>query len=247
MFTPAETDLLLVVDVQNDFLPGGALAVADGDAVVGPCRDLATRFRHVVLTQDWHPAGHVSFATSHPGGQVLDTVALPDGRSQILWPEHCLQGSHGAALAPGLDIPHAELVIRKGYRPDLDSYSAFMEADGRTATGLAGYLRERGLRRVIVCGLATDFCAGWSAIDAAKAGFDTWLVTDATRGIDAHGSMERAFADMAAAGVTQVSLSDLASEHQDGFGPAPKRRRSRNTNQSGSRNAPPVAWAWPLP
>lgn len=209
MFKPAETHVLLVVDVQNDFLPGGALAVTDGDAVVQPCRDLAARFDHVILTQDWHPAGHVSFATSHPGGAVLDAVTLPDGRSQILWPEHCLQGSPGAALARDLEVAHAELVIRKGYRRDLDSYSAFMEADGSTATGLAGYLRERGLRRVIVCGLATDFCAGWSAIDASRAGFETWLVTDATRGIDAHGSMARAFADMTAAGVKQAALADF--------------------------------------
>ena len=209
MLTPADTDILLVVDVQNDFLPGGALAVSDGDAIVAPCRDLADRFDHVILTQDWHPAGHVSFATSHPGRRAFETVTLPDGRPQMLWPEHCLQGSRGAALAPGLDIPKAELIIRKGYRRDLDSYSAFLEADGRTATGLAGYLRERGLRRVVVCGLATDFCAGWSAIDAARAGFDTWMVADATRGIDAGGSMARAQADMEAAGVRQVSLSDF--------------------------------------
>ncbi len=210
MFEPNDTDVLLVVDVQNDFLPGGALAVPDGEAVVGPARDLAARFKHVVLTQDWHPAGHISFAASHPGHHALDTVTLPDGRTQILWPDHCLQGSYGAALATGLDIPHAELIIRKGYRPELDSYSAFLEADGRTATGLAGYLHERGLRRVLVCGLATDFCAGWSAIDAARSGFETLLVTDATRGIDANGALARAFADMAASGVRQMSIADVA-------------------------------------
>lgn len=209
MFFAGDADILLVVDVQNDFLPGGALAVPDGDAVVDPCRNLAARFKHVLLTQDWHPAGHVSFASSHSGKRVFDTVDLEDGRSQILWPDHCVQGSHGAALAPDLDVPHAELVIRKGYRRELDSYSAFLEADGRTATGLAGYLRERDMTRVVVCGLATDFCAGWSAIDAARAGFETWLVEDATRGIDANGSMARSFADMDAAGVRRATLAEF--------------------------------------
>ncbi|MDX7949898.1 bifunctional nicotinamidase/pyrazinamidase [Lichenihabitans sp. Uapishka_5] len=209
MFVPEATDVLLVVDVQNDFLPGGALAVVGGDEIVAPCRDLAGRFAHVVLTQDWHPAGHVSFASSHSGQTPFGSVALPDGRSQMLWPDHCVQGSPGAALADGLHIPRAELIIRKGYRRALDSYSAFVEADGRTGTGLAGYLRERGLRRVVVCGLATDFCAGWSAIDAARAGFETWLVTDATRGIDAAGSMARAAQDMKAAGVRPLTLADF--------------------------------------
>ena len=209
MFTATETDVLLVVDVQNDFLPGGALAVPGGDGIVAPCRELATRFTHVVLTQDWHPADHVSFASSHPGKGILESVTLADGRSQVLWPDHCLQGSRGAALAEHLAVPHAELIIRKGYRRDLDSYSAFLEADGHTGTGLAGYLRERGLRRLVVCGLATDFCAGWSAIDAARAGFETWLVEDATRGIDANGSMARAFVDMAAAGVRRSTLQDF--------------------------------------
>jgi nicotinamidase/pyrazinamidase len=143
----------------------------------------------------------VSFASSHPGRKPFETITLPDGRSQILWPDHCLQGTPGAALVSALAVPHAELIIRKGYRHGLDSYSAFVEADGRTRTGLTGYLRERGLKRVFVCGLATDFCAGWSAIDAARAGFETWLVKDATRGIDADGSMGRAHADMKTAGV----------------------------------------------
>jgi nicotinamidase/pyrazinamidase len=209
MFTARDTDVLLIVDVQNDFLPGGALAVPDGDAVIDPCNALARMFPHVVLTQDWHPAGHVSFASSHPGGRVFEAVPLPDGRMQVLWPDHCLQGTEGAALAAALEAPHAELIIRKGYRPDLDSYSAFVEADGRTVTGLAGYLGARGLTRVIVCGLATDFCAGWSAIDAARAGFETWLVEDATRGIDAAGSLARALADMDTAGVVRVGLRDV--------------------------------------
>ncbi len=203
------SDVLIVVDVQNDFLPGGALAVPDGDAVIAPINALAARFEHVILTQDWHPPGHISFATSHPGRAPFESVTLDDGREQILWPEHCLQGSRGAAIADGLAIDKAELVIRKGYRPGLDSYSAFLEADRTTHTGLAGYLRERGLDRVVVVGLATDFCAGWTVIDAATAGFKASLVLDATRGIDTKGSMARALADMAAAGVTLARLADL--------------------------------------
>ena len=208
MIAPTDRDVLIVVDVQNDFLPGGALAVPDGDAVLAPINALAARFVHVVLTQDWHPPGHISFASSHPGRQPLEAITLEDGRTQVLWPNHCLQGSPGAALAEGLDVPHAELVIRKGYRLGLDSYSAFVEADGLTRTGLAGYLRERGLERVFVVGLATDFCAGWTAIDAANAGFAAVLVEDATRGIDHAGSLARAFADMAAAGVGRGSVGE---------------------------------------
>jgi len=206
---PSATDVLIVVDVQNDFLPGGALAVPDGNAVIEPINRAAKRFAHVVLTQDWHPAGHVSFASSHPGKAPLATIALPDGRDQVLWPDHCLQGSKGAAIAAALEVPHARLVIRKGHRRHLDSYSAFLEADRKTPTGLAGYLRETGVARVFVAGLATDFCAAWTAIDAAHAGFETWLVVDATRGIDADGSMARAFADMEAAGVLRVDTSAL--------------------------------------
>ncbi len=199
--------VLIIVDVQNDFLPGGALAVPDGDAVVAPINRLAQFFEHVLLTQDWHPPGHVSFASSHTGKRPLDHVILPDGRTQVLWPDHCLQGTHGAAIADGLVAPHAELVIRKGYRRGLDSYSAFVEADGATGTGLTGYLRERGITAVYVAGLATDFCAGWTAMDAARAGFHTRLIEDATRGIDANGSMARARADMDAAGVERVETA----------------------------------------
>lgn len=209
--TPAASDVLIVVDVQNDFLPGGALAVPDGDAVIAPINRLVECFEHVVLTQDWHPPGHVSFAASHPGRKPLDCVTLPDGREQVLWPDHCLQGSRGAALADALVVDKAEMVIRKGYRRDLDSYSAFLEADGATRTGLEGYLRERGLSRVFVAGLATDFCAGWTAMDAARAGFATVLVEDATRGIDAHGSMARARAEMARVGVRRASVAEVAS------------------------------------
>ena len=209
MIIDLQTDVLIVVDLQNDFLPGGPLAVPAGDTIVAPCNRLAALFAHVVLTQDWHPQGHVSFASSHPERQPFDAIRLADGRTQILWPDHCVQGSSGADIVASLQAPHAEMIIRKGYRHDLDSYSAFIEADGRTQTGLAGYLRERNLRRLIICGLATDFCAGWSAIDAARAGFETILVADATRGIDMDGSMARAFADMSAAGVTRVTMADI--------------------------------------
>ena len=200
--------VLIIVDVQNDFLPGGTLAVPDGDAVIAPINALASCFDHLVLTQDWHPPGHVSFASSHEGRNPLDRLRLADGREQVLWPEHCLQGSPGAALAGTLRVDKAELVIRKGYRADLDSYSAFLEADG-TPTGLAGYLRERGTTRVVVVGLATDFCAGFTAIDAAHAGFDTMLVEDATRGVDARGSMARTRAAMLAAGVAIGRVAEI--------------------------------------
>lgn len=200
--------VLIVVDVQNDFLPGGALAVPDGDAVIAPINALAECYEHVVLTQDWHPPGHVSFAASHRGRAPLERLRLGDGREQVLWPEHCLQGSRGARLADALRLDKAELVIRKGYRRGLDSYSAFLEADG-TPTGLAGYLRERRLTQVVVVGLATDFCAGFTAIDAARAGFDTMLVEDATRGIDADGSMARAHAAMIEAGVAIGRIAEI--------------------------------------
>ena len=202
-------DVLIVVDVQNDFLPGGALAVPDGDAVIAPINALGQRFAQVVLTQDWHPAGHVSFATTH-GKAPLETIRLPEGREQVLWPDHCLQETSGAAIADAIDIPHARLVIRKGHRVGLDSYSAFKEADRGTPTGLTGYLRELGVTRVFVVGLATDFCAAWTAIDAVGAGFETYLIEDATRGIDAGGSMARARADMDKAGVKRIAGAALA-------------------------------------
>jgi nicotinamidase/pyrazinamidase len=201
-------DALLVIDVQQDFLPGGSLAVPDGDAVVGPINRLGARFAHVVLTQDWHPAGHISFAASHPGHAPFGTIALAYG-TQVLWPTHCVQGTPGAALATGLDVPHAELVIRKGFRPEVDSYSAFAEADRRTPTGLAGYLRERGLRRLFLAGLATDFCVAWSAMDARRAGFDTLVIEDACRAIDANGSLDQAWRDMHAVGVERIKAGEL--------------------------------------
>lgn len=203
------TDILLVVDLQNDFLPGGALAVSRGDEIVAPVNRLVATFDHVVLTQDWHPPGHISFASTHPDCKPYDSLVLTDGRTQILWPDHCVQGSHGAEIVAALRADKAELIIRKGYRRALDSYSVFVEADRWTKTGLGGYLRERGVTRVFVAGLATDFCVGWTAIDAAEAGFETVLVEDATAGIDANGSMARAAADMTAAGVKRTRVTDL--------------------------------------
>ncbi|MGU3537625.1 bifunctional nicotinamidase/pyrazinamidase [Methylobacterium sp. A54F] len=202
-------DVLLVIDVQVDFLPGGALAVPEGDAVVGPINRLIARFPHVVVTQDWHAPGHASFATSHPGRSPFETVALPYG-PQVLWPEHCVRGTPGAALAPGLDAERAELVIRKGHAPGVDSYSAFLEADRTTRTGLAGYLRERDLSRVFLCGLATDFCVAWSALDARAAGFRAVVVEDAVRGIDLDGSLARAWTSMDRAGVARTTSAALA-------------------------------------
>lgn len=200
-------DLLLVIDVQNDFCPGGALAVADGAAVVPIINRLASRFEHVVLTQDWHPRGHSSFATSHPGHAAFETIAMPYG-PQTLWPDHCIQGTPGAAFHPELETTRAELVIRKGFRPPIDSYSAFFENDHTTPTGLAGYLRERGLRRVFLVGLATDYCVNYSAVDARRLGFGAIVVEAACRAIDLGGSLDAAWAGMAAAGVERVADLD---------------------------------------
>ena len=196
-----DRDVLLVIDVQNDFCPGGALAVPEGDAIVPAVNRLASSFAHVILTQDWHPPGHASFASSHPGKHPFDAIEVSYG-TQILWPDHCVQGTPGAAFHPKLDVPHAELVLRKGFRSAIDSYSAFRENDRRTATGLAGYLRERGLERITLCGLATDFCVAFSAIDGREAGFDVTVVTSACRGIDIDGSLARAMRSMSEAGVT---------------------------------------------
>ena len=197
-------DVLLIIDVQNDFCPGGALAVADGDAVVQVVNRLAEKFDHVVLTQDWHPAGHSSFATSHPGSAPFASISMPYGQ-QTLWPDHCIQGSAGAAFHPKLETTRAELVIRKGFRPEIDSYSAFYENDRRTPTGLAGYLRERGLQRIFLAGLATDYCVYYSAMDARRLGFETVLVEAGCRAIDLAGSLGAAWAAMATAGVQRVN------------------------------------------
>lgn len=202
--------VLIVVDVQNDFCPGGALAVPQGDEVVPSINRLARRYRHVVLTQDWHPRGHQSFASSHPGKRPFETIRLAYG-VQILWPDHCIQDSGGAALHADLHIPHAGLVLRKGFRPDIDSYSAFYENDHKTPTGLSGYLRERGLQRVIVAGLAFDFCVRYSAEDARREGFDVTVVEDACRGIDINGSIAETHDSFARSGVKVVTAESIVS------------------------------------
>ena len=207
---PGERDVLLVVDVQNDFIPGGALAVKDGDQVIAVINRLAPAFSRVVLTQDWHTPGHASFASSHPGKKPFEMTDLPYG-AQVLWPDHCVQGTPGAALHKDLNVPHAELIIRKGYRKQIDSYSAFLEADRKTHTGLAGYLKERGLRNVYLVGLATDFCVGWSAIDARTAGFTATVIEDGCRGIDAGGSLAKAWAAMQKAGVKRLQSSTITA------------------------------------
>jgi len=199
-----DDDLLLVIDVQNDFCSGGALAVADGDAVVPFINRLAERFGHVALTQDWHPAGHSSFATSHPGSSPFQTINMPYGQ-QTLWPDHCIQGTPGSAFHPQLQTQRAQLVVRKGFRSAIDSYSAFFENDRRTPTGLAGYLRDRGLKRVFLVGLATDFCVHYSAVDARRLGFDAVLIEAGCRAIDLAGSLDAAWDGMAQAGVQRVS------------------------------------------
>ncbi|RDU99302.1 bifunctional nicotinamidase/pyrazinamidase [Trinickia dinghuensis] len=197
-------NVLLVVDVQNDFMPGGALAVPHGDEIVPIVNRLAAAFEHVVLTQDWHPRDHSSFAANHAGRQPFETIGLPYGE-QVLWPVHCVQGTTGAALHAGLDVPHARLVIRKGYRRDVDSYSAFVEADRKTPTGLTGYLREHSVVRVWCCGLATDYCVAWSALDARAAGFEVVMIEDACRAIDLDGSLARARQQLDSAGVVRMS------------------------------------------
>jgi nicotinamidase/pyrazinamidase len=202
------TDVLLVVDVQNDFLPGGALAVPRGDEVIPAINRLASRFGNVILTQDWHPAGHVSFASSHEGRRPFETVELAYG-AQLLWPDHCVQGTHGAQFAAGLAVAHAQAVIRKGYHTHTDSYSAFLEADRVTRTGLAGLLRERGIQSVYCCGLATDFCVAWSALDAKAAGFDAVVLEDACRAIDTAGSLAAALGQLRRAGVRLAAASAL--------------------------------------
>jgi nicotinamidase/pyrazinamidase len=203
--TIGDTDVLLVVDIQNDFCPAGKLAVPRGDEVIPLVNQLARRFRHVVLTQDWHPPGHQSFASSHPGHKPYDTIDVSYGR-QILWPDHCVQGTSGATFRDDMQIPHAQLVLRKGYHREIDSYSAFYENDRKTHTGLGGYLRERGLRRVILAGLAFDFCVRYSAEDARHEGFEVVVIEDACRGIDVDGSMtqtRRVFAELGVGCVTR--------------------------------------------
>lgn len=198
-----ESHALIVIDMQNDFCPGGRLAVADGDRIVPGINDLMAAFATVVLTQDWHPAGHASFASAHPGAAPFSTTRMTYG-DQTLWPDHCVQGTDGAAFHPGLRTDPAALILRKGMNPAIDSYSAFFENDRRTPTGLDGWLRARGISSLTLVGLATDYCVAYSACDAALLGFEVTVRTDLSRAIDLNGSLSAAFADMAAEGVVLV-------------------------------------------
>jgi nicotinamidase/pyrazinamidase len=211
MVATTDSDILLVVDIQNDFCPDGALAVPRGDEVVPVVNDVARRFRHVALTQDWHPAGHQSFATSHPGRKPFDVIEVSYG-PQILWPDHCIQATRGAAFREDLHIPHAELIIRKGFRREVDSYSAFFENDHATPTGLVGYLRERGFARVFLAGLALDFCVRYSAEDAHRCGFDVVVVEDACRGIDVDGSMDKTRRRLSELAIPRVAAAEVGYE-----------------------------------
>ncbi|EEY89006.1 MULTISPECIES: bifunctional nicotinamidase/pyrazinamidase [Acinetobacter] len=199
---------LLVVDVQRGFTPGGNLAVANADQIIPNINLLGQHFKHIILTQDWHPDNHISFADNHPGKAAYDSIQLDYG-SQVLWPKHCVQGTLDAELHPDLNLPQAQLIIRKGFHPQIDSYSAFMEADRKTMTGLAGYLRERGIDTVFVVGIATDFCVAWTAIDACKLGFKTYVIADATKGIDLNGSLQHAWQDMLSHGVKRIYVKDI--------------------------------------
>ncbi|MGA2206396.1 MAG: bifunctional nicotinamidase/pyrazinamidase [Terracidiphilus sp.] len=203
-------DVLLVTDVQNDFCPGGALAVPRGDEVIAPIHCVAPRFEHIVLTQDWHPSNHSSFAVSHPGKQPYDSIELSYG-AQTLWPPHCVQGSHGAEFHPALHLPQAELILRKGFRPHIDSYSAFFENDRATPTGLAGYLHERRLKRVFLAGLAYDYCVGYSALDARRLGLDAFVLRDACRAIDLHGSVAAMETEFVKAQVVVIETAQLVA------------------------------------
>jgi nicotinamidase/pyrazinamidase len=199
---------LLIVDVQNCFLSGGTLAVPHGEEVIPIINRLALSFQNVVMTQDWHSVGHTSFASSHPGKKPFQTIRLSYG-DQVLWPDHCVQGTTDAALAAGLRVPQAQLILRKGFRKDIDSYSAFKEADRSTGTGLEAYLKERGIKRLFLSGLATDFCVAWTALDARAAGFDCYVVEDACRGIDLKGSLAAAWESMGRSGVERIQSTEI--------------------------------------
>jgi nicotinamidase/pyrazinamidase len=205
-----EHDVLLVTDVQNDFCPGGALAVPRGDEIIAPIHRVAPRFAHIVLIQDWHPANHSSFAASHPGKQPYDSVELHYGM-QTLWPPHCVQGTRGAEFHPALQLTQAELILRKGFRPQIDSYSAFFENDRTTPTGLTGYLKERGLTRVFLAGLAYDYCVGYSALDARRLGLPAFVLRDACRAIDLNGSVSTIEAEFAKTGVAVIDSAELSA------------------------------------
>jgi nicotinamidase/pyrazinamidase len=207
---PDAKSALIVTDVQNCFVDGGTLPVKGGADIVPIINRLAPAFPTIVVTQDWHTPGHVSFASAHPGKKPFETTQLPYG-TQVLWPDHCIQGTEDAAVLKGLSLPTAELIIRKGYHKHTDSYSAFMEADGKTATGLSGYFKERGIDTLFLTGLATDFCVAWSAIDARKFGFTTYVIEDATRAIDLNGSLAAAWKQMTEAGVKRIQSGDIQS------------------------------------
>ncbi|HEY4010458.1 MAG TPA: nicotinamidase [Acidobacteriaceae bacterium] len=204
----APTDALLVIDMQRDFLPGGALAVTEGDTIIPGINAVAAKFEHVILTQDWHPLGHISFASSHPGKHPFDTIEVAYG-TQTLWPDHCMQGTPGAQIDPRVQIPNAELILRKGFRRDIDSYSAFLEDDHKTPTGLAGYLRERNLTRLFLCGLAYDFCVGFSAIDGASLGFECHVLEDLSHSVALPGTVEKTNACFAESNVKRINADRL--------------------------------------
>ncbi|MGC1424132.1 MAG: bifunctional nicotinamidase/pyrazinamidase [Terracidiphilus sp.] len=204
------TDVLLVIDVQNDFCPGGALAVADGDAVINPIHRVAQHFQHIILTQDWHTLDHNSFASAHPGKKPFEQIKLAYGL-QTLWPDHCVQGTPGADFHPALHLTRAELILRKGFRRTIDSYSAFFENDRTTATGLAGYMRERGLNRVFLTGLAYDYCVGYSALDARRLSLPAIVLRDACRAINLNGSVVEIEQEFKATGVELMNIADLSS------------------------------------
>ena len=206
---PAANGVLIVIDVQNCFLPGGSLAVPEGEKVIPLINALATKFQNVVMTQDWHPANHISFASQHAGKKPFESIKLPYG-NQVLWPDHCVQGTDGAAINKAVNIPHAQLVIRKGFHPQIDSYSAFLEADGKSKTGLDGYLRARRIKTAYVVGLATDFCVAWTALDARKLGLNAFVIEDTCRGIDTNGSLAKAWTSMTKAGVKKIQSTDFA-------------------------------------
>lgn len=208
MMQTTAQDVLLVIDVQTDFCPGGALAVPEGDAVIGVIHRIAPSFDHIILTQDWHPANHSSFVSEHPGRQPYESIQVAYGR-QTLWPAHCVQRTVGAEFYPALQLPQAELILRKGFRPQIDSYSAFFENDRETATGLAGYLSERGLNRVFLAGLAYDYCVGYSAVDARWLGLPAFVVRDACRAIDLNGSVAAIEAEFAKAGVGVIEGKEI--------------------------------------
>jgi len=208
MYTLAKHSALIVVDVQNGFTPGGNLAVTDADQIIPVINQLARQFEMVVLTQDWHPEQHISFADNHENKAPFETIELSYG-TQVLWPKHCVQGTQDAEFHPALDIPTAQLIIRKGFHPDIDSYSAFMEADRKTPTGLKGYLIEHQIDTVYIVGIATDFCVAWTALDAAQMGFKTYVIEDACKAIDLNGSLQSAWQSMQAEGIQRIQSSAI--------------------------------------